>query len=299
MAISKTIHAKWREVEDIATAATGPTLIVASIVAATDVFSNGALSLHAQWLPLAWAAARAAAVTMWLGIAFDFYLKNKSGWWLLLALALFGVDLQTALLFAIQDEHLRDVGTIPFVTIPAIYWVFEQAILGVVLIAVHRAVVYQTHAAAQLTIAHAVTVPALVRPTTQPDDEAGMAGAKRIARRAYWDGPYAPVSSEDGVRMELVTDEQSDRPTEHPKKELTRQTRAKGAGKGDGRRKPRRRDAGRETPAKEQRIVKLMAQLRRDPAMTIEDVAEYLDVSRGTAVTDRAEAKRRLREENA
>lgn len=295
MAISKTIHAKWREVEDIATAATGPTLIVASIVAATDVFSNGALSLHAQWLPLAWAAARAAAVTMWLGIAFDFYLKRKSGWWLLMSGALFGVDLQTALLFAIQDEHLRDVGTIPLVTIPAIYWVFEQAILGVVLIAVHRAVVHQTHAAQFTELARAVTVPALVRPTTQPDDEVpGSVGAGRVARRAYWDGPYTPLASEEGVRMELVIDERPERREQG----LTRQTGKTSGRTGDGRRKGRRRDAGRETPAKEQRIVKLMAQLRDDPTMTIEEVAEFLDVSRGTAVTDRAEAKRRLREEN-
>lgn len=128
---------------------------------------------------------------------------------------------------------------------------------------------------------HDVTELTLARPNMQ-------AGSDLIVRRK--DAP--------GV-LELVTDEgeRGERGEKPPR--LTRQTRAKGAGKGDGRRKPRRRDAGRETPAKEQRIVKLMAQLRRDPAMTIEDVAEYLDVSRGTAVTDRAEAKRRLREENA
>jgi DNA-binding XRE family transcriptional regulator len=42
-----------------------------------------------------------------------------------------------------------------------------------------------------------------------------------------------------------------------------------------------------------------MAQLRREPQMTIEDVAEYLDVSRGTAVTDRREAKQRIAAENS
>lgn len=288
MAISKTIHAKWREVEDIATAATGPTLIVASIVAATDVFSNGALSLHAQWLPLAWAAARAAAVTMWLGIAFDFYLKQKSGWWLIMSVALFGVDLQTALLFAIQDEHLRDVGTIPLVTIPAIYWVFEQAILGVVLIAVHRAVIYQTHTAQLAEITHTVTVPALVRPHTQPDAE--LPG--RVARQAYWDGPVAPLTADltadrEGGRMQLVTNERDER--------LTRQT-SKGRKKAG-----QRRDAGRVSPEVGRRRRRLMGEIRRqlaqDHVMTIEDAADYLNMSRGTAVTDRQKALELMEQE--
>jgi hypothetical protein len=297
MGISTNIHEKWREIEDIATAATGPTLIVASIAAATDVFSNGALSLHAQWLPLAWAAARAAAVTMWLGISFDFYLQNKSGWWLIMSGALFGVDLQTALLFAIQDEHLRDVGTIPLVTIPAMYWVFEQAILGVVLIAVHRAVIHQTASAtaplpvaAVASIARAVTVPALIRPTTQPDDEApGRVGAERVARRAYWDGPVSPLMSDEGVRMELVSDEQA------PDERLTRQTRK------PGKKGVQRRDAGQVSPEIQRRRRRLLAEMRRqiqaEHVMTIEDVMEYLNKSRGTAVNDRQQALQWLKED--
>lgn len=59
------------------------------------------------------------------------------------------------------------------------------------------------------------------------------------------------------------------------------------------RRRPRR-DAGSESSAKEQRIQRLMAQLRLTPRMTIDDVVEFLEVSRGTAVTDRREAKQRL-----
>lgn len=286
MKISNVIHNFWREVEDVMTAATGPVLIVASAIAAADIFSNHVFSTQFTWIPAAWAVARALAVTAWLAIAFDFYLRARAqgggGWWLLLSLALFAVDLQTALLFAIEDEHIAAVGTIPLVTIPAMYWAFEQAILGVVLIAVHRAIDHQTHDAAQLALSRAVTVPAPARSDVQ---EPAVSAA--IAHRAYWDGPATGV-------LELVSDE----PGKAGKERLTRQTPRKGRAKSteDGSRK-RRRDSGRQSGDKERRIMRLMEQLRRDPEMTIEDVAEYLDVSRGTAVTDRQEAKRRLRDE--
>lgn len=288
MKISSVIHNFWREVEDIMTAATGPVLIVASAIAAADIFSNHVFSAQFTWIPAAWALARALAVTAWLAIAFDFYLRARAqgggGWWLLLSLALFAVDLQTALLFAIEDEHIAAVGTIPLVTIPAMYWAFEQAILGVVLIAVHRAIDHQTHS---LEIARAVTIPAALRP--EPQEPTVVASA--VARRAYWDGPATGM-------LELVSDEEAGREPTEQREHLTRQTPRKASAKGatgDGRK--RRRDSGRQSGDKERRIQRLVAQLRRDPNMTIEDVADYLDVSRGTAVTDRAEAKRRLRED--
>ena len=312
MNISARIHSLWQEFENILTAATGPILILASALAAADIFSNHVFSNQYTWIPAAWAAARALAVTMWLGIAFDFYLTahrrgDASGWWLLLSLALFAVDLQTALLFAIEDEHITAAGAIPLVTIPAMDWAFEQAVLGVVLIAVHRAVIHQTASAtAQLSVAsvaRAVTVPTLVRPTTQPDDEAPervteRVGVERVARRAYWDGPVSPLirdSSEDpeeGVRMELVSDEHA--PDEQAQR-LTRQTRKPS-------KKPvQRRDAGQVSPEIQRRRRRLLAEMRRQIqagyVMTIEDVADYLGKSRGTAVNDRQEALRMLKDE--
>lgn len=301
MKISRIIRNLWREVEDILTAATGPILIVASAMAAADIFSNHVFSNQYTWIPAAWAVARALAVTIWLGIAWEFYLRARGqegggGWWLLLALALFAVDLQTALLFAIEDEHIATVGTIPLVTIPPMYWAFEQAILGVVLIAVHRAVDHQTHtpAAAAATPA-VVTALAPVRQNTQPIED-GSAILRReapvgpLTRRAYWDGPRAPLTTDEGTSgmYELVSTE--DQGEQEPG--LTRQTPRTTGRRMSGR--PRRRDAGSESSAKEQRVQRLMAQLRVDPGMTIEEVAEFLDVSRGTAVTDRREAKQRL-----
>ena len=295
MRISERIHAAWREVEDILTAATGPILIAASALAAADIFSNHAFSSQYPWIPAAWAVARALAVTIWLGIAWEFYLTGRErgagGWWLLLALALFGVDLQTALLFAIQDEHLATVGSIPLVTIPAVYWAFEQAVLGVVLIAVHRSIDHNTQAAHQATrhAATGVTQRAPARLTAQAAPDAQVAAvierSAPVARRAYLASQPAPITmqteqdDEDvGMTLELVSDKDtsglSRQPTGQPRK--------------------RRRDAGSRGGAAEERVTRLMEELRTRPAMTIDDVEDFLNVSRGTAVQDRREARRRL-----
>ena len=295
MRISERIHAAWREVEDILTAATGPILIAASALAAADIFSNHAFSSQYPWIPAAWAVARALAVTIWLGIAWEFYLTGRErgagGWWLLLALALFGVDLQTALLFAIQDEHLATVGSIPLVTIPAVYWAFEQAVLGVVLIAVHRSIDHNTQAAHQATrhAATGVTQLAPARLTAQAAPDAQVAAvierSAPVARRAYLASQPAPITmqteqdDEDvGMTLELVSDE--------PDASLSRQP--------TGQPRKRRRDAGSRGGAAEERVTRLMEELRTRPAMTIDDVEDFLNVSRGTAVQDRREARRRL-----
>ena len=296
MRISERIHAAWREVEDILTAATGPILIAASALAAADIFSNHAFSSQYPWIPAAWAVARALAVTIWLGIAWEFYLTGRErgagGWWLLLALALFGVDLQTALLFAIQDEHLATVGSIPLVTIPAVYWAFEQAVLGVVLIAVHRSIDHNTQAAHQATrhAATGVTQRAPARLTAQAAPDAQVAAvierSAPVARRAYLASQPAPITMQDdedvGMTLELVSDE--------PDASLSRQP----TGQGSGQPRKRRRDAGSRGGAAEERVTRLMEELRTRPAMTIDDVEDFLNVSRGTAVQDRREARRRL-----
>lgn len=292
MRISERIHAVWREVEDILTAATGPILIAASALAAADIFSNHAFSSQYPWIPAAWAVARALAVTIWLGIAWEFYLTGRErgagGWWLLLALALFGVDLQTALLFAIQDEHLATVGSIPLVTIPAVYWAFEQAVLGVVLIAVHRSIDHNTQQLQTRRTASEVTSLAPARHNLQAAQEstAVIERPAPVARRAYLASQPAPITTDEdmredvGMRLELVSDEQESQETG-----LSRQPRK------------RRRDAGSRGGAAEGRVTRLMGELRTRPAMTIEDVEEFLNVSRGTAVQDRREARRRLDEE--
>jgi hypothetical protein len=295
MRISERIHAAWREVEDILTAATGPILIAASALAAADIFSNHVFSNQYPWIPAAWAAARALAVTIWLGIAWEFYLTGRErgagGWWLILALALFGVDLQTALLFAIQDEHLATVGSIPLVTIPAVYWAFEQAVLGVVLIAVHRSIDHNTqqtrHAETQVTVRQ----PARLNLQATPPDVVIERPAP-VARRAYLASQPAPITTEEdaeaGMTLEFVTDEQ-----EAAEPGLSRQSRTRTQAR------KRRRDAGSRGGAAEDRVTRLLGELRVRPAMTIDDVEEFLNVSRGTAVQDRREARRRLDAESA
>lgn len=291
MRISERIHAAWREVEDILTAATGPILIAASALAAADIFSNHAFSSQYPWIPAAWAVARAVAVTIWLGIAWEFYLTGRErgagGWWLLLALALFGVDLQTALLFAIQDEHLATVGSIPLVTIPAVYWAFEQAVLGVVLIAVHRSIDHNTQATHHAATGVTQRAPARLTAQAAPD-VAVIERPAPVARRAYLASQPAPITmqtdedDEDvGMALEMVSDEQG--MTRHTPKEQRQQ----------------RRDAGRLTPTAELRAQKLVDELLRrqradENKMTLDDIEDFLDVSRGTAVKDRQEAYRQL-----
>jgi len=97
------------------------------------------------------------------------------------------------------------------------------------------------------------------------------------------------MDEEDGGMFEYVSDErglsgQSERPTR------------KAGGTGDGRRR-KRRDAGSMSAAPEARVERLIAQLRLTPRMNIEEVQEFLGVSRGTAVTDRRKAKERLAQE--
>lgn len=282
MKLSTRIHEGWREAEDVVTAATGPLLILASIIATADIFSNHAFSLRMTWLPVVWALSRAAATVIWLGVAFGFYLDARrrgesSFWWLVLALMMFTVDLQTGLLFASQIEHISNAGELAILNMPTIDWVLETGFLGVILIAVHRAVEHQTHSDLA-----PVTQPFPERHSLQPVDEAaGMRSrGAPTAQRAYYTGPIAPLmmDDEDNGMLELVSDEDEPRG-------LTRQT--------PRRRRPRR-DAGSESSAKEQRIQRLMAQLRLTPRMTIDDVVDFLNVSRGTAVTDRREAKQRL-----
>lgn len=304
MNISARIRNLWREVEDILTAATGPILILASALAAADIFSNHVFSDHYTWIPAAWAVARALAVTIWLGIAWEFYLQARTrgggGWWLLLALALFGVDLQTALLFAIEDEHLATVGGIPLVTIPAVYWAFEQAVLGVVLIAVHRAVDHQTH--------QSVTELAPARLNTQPASEAVVAGQEEgpgvlrggapSARRADWRGPLTPLISEDERDVvdlsSFVTVSDEEKPQSARRGGMTGHT---------GKSGKQRRDVGRqsaEVDLRKRRIVReMLSRLEDGAVMTIEDVADFTGMSRGTSVSDRAGAFDILKHEHA
>lgn len=147
MPLSVSIRRAWHEAEDVVTAATGPLLIVSSAIGAADIFANQTFSHAVPQLPAVWAIARALAVTLWLGVAFDYFLETRAFGWFVLSMALFAVDLQTAALFAFQVAHISDLGEWAFLQIPAADWVIEQATLGVVLIAVQRAITHKTERA--------------------------------------------------------------------------------------------------------------------------------------------------------
>lgn len=297
MTLSSMIRAFWREVEDVLTAATGPLLIVSSAVSTSDIFSNQTFSGQLHWLPAVWAIARALAVTMWLGVAFEYYLnarsRQKSGfWWFTLSMILFVVDLQTATLFAFQAEHISNLGEWALLKIPAIDWAIEQAVLGVILIAVHRAVIHQkaekSPAVANPTgpigfssppLATPAVYYGMVNPPTQP-----MQGYSQGYPQGFSQGHPAPVTGYTDTSPSLPVMAPPAPSSEAPAAPVAR---------------PRRIDSGQQSATKEQRIQLLAGWLRDDPRMSITDCQRALEargftISRATVSEDRRLAHERL-----
>lgn len=279
-AISEGLWAIWNEIERILTAATGPLLILASMVAAADIFSHGALSFRVAWLPLAWAGARAAAVTIWLGVSYDQFLdqrhRGESGvGWFALAAVLFFVDLQTGILFGVESEHIANAGALAQLNLSPIGWLIETGLLTVLLIPVHRAIEFNRR--------HVVAPALNTLPSPEPPI---MFSAPPVAAHAFY---YpAPTASEghSESRRDVVTSYHDAPPPPPPMSApVTR---------------PRRSDSGHGSAEKDRRIALLVSWLRADPGMSISDceaalVTYGLPVSRATVSHDRREALLRIR----
>ena len=276
--ISAGLHAIWSEIERVLTAATGPLLILASMVAAADIFSHGALSFHAAWLPLAWAGARAAAVTIWLGVSYDQFLearhKGESGiGWFTLAAVLFFVDLQTGILFGVDSEHIANVGALAQLNLSPLGWLIETGLLTVLLIPVHRAIQFNQKHESQ--------------PETQPTPQATpqppiMFSAPPVAAPAFYHAPSV-TSYHNAAPMPVPP------PPPPPTVSLVPAPVTH----------PRRSDSGHGSPEKARRIELIAAWLRDDPAMSITDceralAARGFSVSRATVSHDRREAAMRI-----
>lgn len=173
MSLSGQVHRLWHETENILTAATGPLLIVSSAISTSDIFANQTFSHAIPQLPAIWAIARALAVTLWLGVAWEHYLEAlrrhvPSFGWFLLSLILFAVDVQTATLFAFEAEHISNLGELAILQIPPIDWAVEQAVLGVILIAVHRTIIHTAQHAGEAAAVAAESPAPPSAPVAQP-----------------------------------------------------------------------------------------------------------------------------------
>lgn len=280
--ISAGLHAIWAEIEKVLTAATGPLLILSAMVGAADIFSHGALTLQAAWLPLAWAAARAVAVTIWLGVACDQFLEARhrgdSGvGWFSLAAILFFVDLQTTILFGAGYEHVANMGDLTPLNLSPLGWLMETALLTVLLIPMHRAIEFnRTHTARS---AVAPVAPVAPEPPI-------MFSAPPVAARAF----YYPSAQPSMPSASQVTSYPNYPADAIPMESFGAPAPAT---------RPRRSDSGHGSAEKARRVALLVAWLRDDPGMSITDCEAALElqgfqVSRSTVTSDRREALVRL-----